>query len=208
MAISNYVELKEEIIDWSHRRGLDTKVDTFILLAEAEMHKENRFHQAIKLREMEKASIANVTTKAFAFPDGFEEARSMNLDIDTGNGKLLFKTPESIPKRTGTGRPAFFTATNQFTFDVTPDQGYDVILSYFGKPSPLSSTNNTNIILTNSPDVYLYGALWALFSFASDTEQKNEYYNLFSAAINGANEADDLGRYGPAPYQRIEGCTP
>ena len=37
MAISNYTELKQAIIDWSHREDLDLMIDDFIALAEAEM---------------------------------------------------------------------------------------------------------------------------------------------------------------------------
>ena len=48
---------------------------------------------------------------------------------------------------------------------------------------PLSNTNATNWILTNNPDVYLYGALVEASPYLADNEQTAIWAQLYSAAL-------------------------
>ncbi len=207
MAISTYSELKEAVINWSHRNDLDLLIDDFIRLAEVDMFKNNTAHESLQTRAMEEISTATMSADAVALPDGFKQMRNLRFTDSTG-GDLISKTPDTIKRRSGTGRPCFFSVTTELQFDITPDQAYIIEMSYFRIPDPLTSSNTTNFILTNNPDIYLFGTLWELFSHAQDTEQRDYYYNAYSQAIDGANQEAQEGRYGPAPAARIEGDTP
>ena len=207
MALSSYSDLKKSIINWSHRDDLDLLIDDFIELAEVEMFSNSA--EILQLRGMEARATASTGVDQFlALPAGFESMRSMRLIVNDGGGALRFKTPESLVRRSGTGRPAYFTVTDQIEFDVTPDSSYTVEFNYIALPTPLSSVNTTNTVLDNHPNIYLYGALWALFTHADDEAQAQKYYNRFVSGIKGANQADNDGRYGPAPYARVQGPTP
>lgn len=206
MAISTFSELKESVISWSHRNDLDTLIPDFIRLCEVDMFKNNKAHESLQTRAMEQISTA-VMTAAIALPDGFKQMRNLRY-TDTIGGDLIAKTPDTIRRRSGTGRPSFFSVTTEIQFEITPDQGYDIEMSYFRIPDPLTSDNQTNFILTNNPDIYLYGTLAFLFSHAVDADQRAHYYNLFSEAIDGGNQEAQEGRFGPAPFARIEGSTP
>lgn len=206
MAISTFLELKEAVIRWSYRNDMDLLIPDFIRLCEVDMFKNNRSHESLQTRAMEQISTATMAA-SIALPNGFKQMRNLRF-TDSMGGDLISKTPDTIRRRSGTGRPCFFSVTTEIQFDITPDQGYQVEMSYFRIPDPLTATNTTNFVLTNNPDIYLYGTLWALFSNSIDTEQRDHYYNLFSQAIDGANQADQEGRYGPAPFAKIEGSTP
>lgn len=207
MALSNYNELKLSIIKWSHRSDLDKLVDDFIELAETEMFANNI--EILQLRGMETRSTASTGANQFlALPDDFKSMRSVRLLVDDHNGSLRFKTPEALVRRGGTGRPSYFAVSTQLEFDVTPDQTYTVEMNYIRKPTPLSASNATNVVLDNSANIYLFGSLWALFTHADDEQQAQKYYQRFIGAIQGSNQADEDGRYGPAPYGRIQGPTP
>jgi len=208
MSLDTFANLKIEIIDWSHRNDVDQKIDGFISLVEKDMFKTTRLHEALQVRGQETTSTASVSTKFFALPDQYFAFRSIRLDMDTYSGRLTFKPSDGLFRRTGTGRPSYFTVGSQIEFDITPDQAYTVEVNYFKKPEPLSNTNTTNAVLTEHPDIYLNGALYYLFTYADDEAQANKYLQRYAEAINGANQADDEGRYGPAPYARIEGSTP
>jgi len=203
-----FSNLKLEIIDWSHRNDLDLKIDGFISLVEKDMFKTHKAHEALQIRGQETTSTASVSTKFFALPDGYFSLRSIRLVIDTLNGRLSFKTSDALYRQSGTGRPTYFTVGSQIEFDITPDQAYTVEVNYYKKPDPLSLTNQTNIVLEDHPEIYLNGALFYLFTYAEDEAQAMKYLQRYSEAINGANQADSEGRYGPAPYARIEGATP
>lgn len=208
MSFDTFTNLKAEIIDWSHRNDLDTKIDGFIDLVEKDMFKATRSHEALQIRGQETTSTANVSTKFFALPDEYFSLRSIRLVIDTLNGRLTFKTSDALFRESGTGRPSFFTVGSQIELNITPDQAYTVEVNYYKKPTPLSDANPTNIVLEDHPDIYLNGALYYLFTYADDEQQAGKYLQRYSEAVNGANQADDEGRYGPAPYARITGSTP
>ena len=86
-----------------------------------------------------------------------------------------------------------------------PDTDYTLEIQYYRKADPLTLINQTNEILTNHPQIYLFGALAMLFGFTQDTEQEVSYSQKFIGAINGANKADKKGRYGPAPTLSLDG---
>jgi len=208
MSFDTFANLKLEILDWSQRNDMAPRLDSFITLTEKDMFKATRSHESLQIRGQETTSNANVSTKFFALPDEYHSFRSIRLVLDTLNGRLTYKAPDALFRRSGTGRPSFFTVGSQIEFDITPDTTYDVEVNYFKKPTPLSDTNTSNIILAEHPDIYLHGALSQLFTLAKDQESANFHKGLYDEAIDGANQSDKEGRYGPAPYARVEGSTP
>ena len=204
MALTNYDELVKEIIDWSHRGDLGTKIPDFITLAENAMYSNDK--EVLTVRSMETISTALTAGQYLALPDNFESARSVRLVTSDNGGYLKFQAPEQMRKEVSGGRPNFFTVVgNEIQFDRTPDSEYTIEIQYFKKADALTELNQTNEILTSHPSVYLFGALTAVFAYASDVEQQNKYNQMFISAIKGANKADKKGRYGPAPSMSIQG---
>ena len=204
MALTNYDELVKEIIDWSHRGDLGTKIPDFITLAENAMYSNDK--EVLTVRSMETISTALTAGQYLALPDNFESARSVRLVTSDNGGYLKFQAPEQMRKEVSGGRPNFFTVIgNEIQFDRTPDSEYTIEIQYFKKADSLTESNQTNEILTSHPSIYLFGALTAIFAYASDVEQQIKYNQMFISAIKGANKADKKGRYGPAPSMSIQG---
>ncbi len=202
MALDNYDNLKQEIIDWSHRGDIAKKLDTFIDLAETAMFQNPV--KVLKLREGETRSTAtaDTSTRYLALPDGYREMRRIRLDLDVGFANLTYREPDQLRSFDGPAQPRFFTITSQIEFDTVPDEAYTVEIQHLADFTPLSSSNQTNHVLTNSPNVYLFGALSQLFRFAVDEEQRIKYDNLFIEAIVGANKKNRLGQYSPGPVMK------
>lgn len=202
MALTNYDELQKEIVDWSHRSDLGTKIPDFIMLAENAMYSNDQ--EVLTIRSMETISTAVTAGQYLALPDNFESARSVRLVTSDSGGYLQFQSPQQMNKQVSTGRPNFFTVIgNEIQFDITPDSAYTIEVQYYRKATALSDTNLTNEILTNHPSIYLFGSLVALFAYALDTEQQAKYTQMFVSAIKGANKADKKGRYGPSPAMSL-----
>ncbi len=200
MALDTFDNLVKEIVSWSHRGDLGTKINDFILLTENSMYSNSV--EVLTVRSMETVSTTPTTGQYIALPDGFESARSVRL---TDGGELRYQAPEQMKKHASTGRPNFFTVIgDEIQLDRTPDGEYTLEIQYYRKATPLSESNQTNDILTNHPSIYLFGALSALNAYALDTEQQAKYENMFINAIKGANKADKKGRYGPAPSASID----
>ena len=203
MSLDTYTNLKAEIIDWSHRGDIDLKVDTFIKMAEQDMFANP--DEVLKVRGQEVRSTATTDGQYLALPDDFQSMRSLLLVTGAGNVELIQKAPMQIRTNPTPGQPCFFTVTSQVEFDRVPDSNYGLIIQYYAIPTALSASNATNEILTNFPNVYLFGALAAVNSWANDTEEATIKYQSFIRAIKGANKKDKQGRYGPAPAITLVG---
>lgn len=209
MALSTYDELVDSIIDWSHRKDIDSLVPDFILLAETEIY--NNQQETLKLKQLEKTSTASLTTTSrfLALPDGHSSMRSSRLDIVNEVGFIQYRTPDQLKRFDKEGQPCFYTIIGtQFEFDRVPDEAYTIEIQYYSKDLALTEANQTNDVLTNHPTIYLYGALHQVFVYAVDVEEATKYQSKFIAAIVGANKTDKENRYGPAPVMSVEGPKP
>jgi hypothetical protein len=209
MAFTTYAELKTEIIDFSHRGDLQTKLDSFIDLAESEMFANDI--APLKFRQEETRATATLSTSSryLALPTGFKQMRRLRIELNSNDSNdIRYKSPEQLPIKGASGLPEFFTVTSQIEFDITPDSAYTVEMQYFKDFTALSSSNTSNAILTNHPTVYLWGSLWALYNYTLETQLANQMYGNFITALKGANKKYKKGRFGAAPVMRIEGCTP
>tara|TARA_R110000796_G_scaffold214800_1_gene330733 strand:- start:9423 stop:10049 length:627 start_codon:yes stop_codon:yes gene_type:complete len=208
MAITNYSELKTAIINWSNRSDQDLYIDDFIRLAEIEMF--NHPSKSLRLRNLELRATPDTTTTSrfMALPDGFEKMRSMRINVTDSYNTLTATTPEGLYRRDTAGQPLYFAVTSQIEFDALPDEVYSIEINYYGKPAGISSSNTTNNVLTSNPDIYLFGALYKLFTRAVDMEQAATYKNMFYSAIQGANKTSRDGRFGMQPSIQVDGPTP
>ena len=168
MALDNLDNLKASIIQWSKRNDQANMIEDYILIAESEMY-ANEF-EPLRVRTMEARATAEAASRFLALPDFFLEMRRLNITTSEGNSDITYMAPEQLEVRGRTGLPRFFTTTTQLEFDVTPDSNYTVEMQYLRKLTPLSSTNATNDILDNSPTIYLFGALWALFQNSLESD--------------------------------------
>jgi hypothetical protein len=81
-------------------------------------------------------------------------------------------------------------------FDPAPDAAYNFVFPYYQKFGALSSA--TNWLMTNTPNVYLYGTLLEAAIFLQMTEKAQFYYGLFMAACNGLQNQDSRDRHSGA----------
>ena len=206
MAIDTFDKLKQQIIDYSHRGDLDLKIPTFIEMAEIAMYANP--DEILKVRGTE-TTLETVTSGSnLPLPADFQSMRSIRLlTASSDTQRLDFRAPSQIKYTSGTGLPASFTVSTDIEFNITPDTAYDVELKYFATAAPLTTSNQTNAVLTDFPTVYLFGGLWQAFEFAMDTENSAKYFTLFIGAIKGANKKDKQGRYGAAPAMTPAGTV-
>lgn len=203
MSLDTFDNLKREIINWSHRSDIDLKVETFIQMAEQDMFANS--DEVLRVRGQETRSTATLDGKYLALPDDFQSMRELSLFANGGDFNLEMKAPTQIKTKPTTGLPNSFTVTSQIEFDRVPDSAYTATIQYYAIPTPLSTANQTNIILTKFPNIYLFGALAAAFMWAGDQEQFNSAYRSFISAIKGANKKDKQGRYGSSPSMSLVG---
>jgi hypothetical protein len=190
MAITTYSELQAAIADWLNRSDLTARIPDFITLA------ETRINRDLRAREQQVIATANVDTPFFALPGDFLEFKSFRITDTGGNAfELMLATPEQISaalaESSVSNTPRFVTIIgDQFQLWPAPDQMYVGSLAYVRKVQALSDAAPTNWLLTDAPDVYLYGALMSAGPFLRDNEALVTFKTLFDEAIEAIRVAD------------------
>jgi hypothetical protein len=97
-----------------------------------------------------------------------------------------------------TGLPeAYCIEGDALRFGPAPDAQYVMQCLYYKKFGMLSSA--TNWLMTNKPDVYLYGTLLEASIFLANESAAANYLRLFRSAINSLQAQDESDRYSGAP---------
>lgn len=190
MAITTYAELQTAIADWLNRSDLTARIPDFITLAETRINRE------LRAREQQVIATANVDTPFFALPGDFLEFKSFRITDTGGNAyELMLATPEQISaalaENSVSNTPRFVTIIgDQFQLWPSPDQLYIGSLAYVRKVPALSDAAPTNWLLTDAPDVYLYGSLMSAGPFLRDSEALVTFKTLFDEALEAIRTAD------------------
>ncbi len=194
MAITTYAELKAAIGEWLNRDDLDSVIPNFISLAEAQ------FNRTIRHRKMVVRADATLDTPYFAVPGDWLQTIRFQLNTNPVT-PLLFVTPEQALEETqvysAAQQPLFFTMIGeQFQVVPAPDGSYDAELLYYGKIPALSDSNTTNWLLTESPDLYLYGALAQTAPYLKEDERLGIWAGLYQKLFDDMMQADERSRIG------------
>ena len=152
MALSTYTELKASVADWLNRTDLTSVIPDFIALAEAPLER------TLRTRQMIVRATASIDTEYSAVPGDFLETKSIKLNTNPVTA-LTFESVDALDDLKSTtyisaGKPQYFSIVGgQIRVLPVPDNTYTAELIYYAKLSKLSSTNATNWLLTQAPDV-------------------------------------------------------
>lgn len=202
MAITNYSELKTAVSTWLNRSDITSRIPEFITFAESGIGRD------VRVRQMEKRATASISTEYVDMPTDFILQRNIQLNT-TNQCRLKFYTPEQMdmynPSQT-TGQPKVYSIIGtEFQFKPIPDTTYTAEIAYFARFSSLSGDSDTNWLLTNQPEIYLYGALLASAPFLEDDPRIQTWAALYANAVESINKQDDEARYSGAALHMIPG---
>jgi hypothetical protein len=171
MALSTYSELQAAIATWVVRTDQTATIPDFITLYEADANRRIRVRQNLTTSQV---TLSHGNALA-VLPAGFLEDVELNYD-DTD--QVLTKAPFDTIDRMQTAdsqpdRPALYAITTSGTqdiaiFETEADATYTLNLRYYTKWN--IAVSNTNWLLTNAPDAYLFGSLAEYAMRVRDTE--------------------------------------
>jgi len=198
MAISTYAELKTSIANWLDRSDLTSRIPEFIAFAEANIATD------VRVRQMEKRVTASVSTEYFDLPTDYLEMLDIQLNTDPIR-RLKYHTTHQMdtfaPSAT-TGEPTRYTIIGtEVQVKPVPDATYTLEVAYISKFTAFSDDTDTNWLLTNHPQIYLYGALVAAEPFLDNTEKAQIWGALYNSAVENLNNQDKNARH-PGPLAR------
>jgi hypothetical protein len=184
MAITTYAELQTATANWLDRSDLTDRIPEFIELAEA------NFNRVIRQPDMiTKNDSFSISSRYTTLPTDTLEIVRIVID-QTPVIVLEYLTPEEISEKrrymTGTGRPVYFTtiggSANQLEVLRSPDDTYTASIIYYTRIPALA--DGTNWLLTNHPDIYLFGALVEAEPYLKNDDRMPMWTSRLDKALN------------------------
>ena len=200
--ITTYAGLKAGMLAWLARTGdalLEGRFDDFLLNCERRMYYGFAVDEpasplrsdALRIHEMEAVDAAfALTSGTVAQPAGFLELisaynNSLNAPLDIVSQRTL----DGYGTQSLGGTRLIAVSGTNFRFLDAPQpssSGGTATLRYYRKlATPAGST--VNDILTNYPDVYLYGCLVEAAIFTQGEAEAQRYLQLYNASVAGLN---------------------
>ena len=194
MAISTYSELQTAVANWLDRDDLTARIPEFIALAEA------RFNRILRLRSMEAKYTANTVAgqRNLALPANYIQMRNFQVNSNPLT-TLSYVTPEIYDRLWGgstSGTPKFYTIlANEVSFGPIPASVMQVEMLFYKKFDNLSVTTTTNLLLTDAPDIYLYGSMLEAEPFIMNDERVPLWAAALERAVTDMQEQDNKDRH-------------
>lgn len=195
MANDTYSALKASIKRWARRENsddFDGEVDTFIEMGENDMFRRLRVHQMESLQTL--TTVAGQSE--LALPARTVEVKHVRIAADSSvnNDRALAYMPLQTLIHTyydrGSQTPEHYSyEQDNLYLGPTPSAAIDLEALCIIRPQPLSDSVNSNVILTNYSDIYLYSALVHAYAYVRNTEQMSNAASMRNNAITEANRA-------------------
>lgn len=215
MALANYTDLQTAVADWTHRSDLTSRIPDFVTLLEAHINRNLRLRvmeQDFTLTTSAGSATAALPTTRFIAPIDCYIAWS-----GTGKRKLFKRAPADLPFGTSNAPPRYWSidGTNvRFDCPVDSSTQYVITLRYW--QALALATTTTNDLMTNHPDVYLFGTLVQAARFIRfSVDDINGWRAAYEDALaevqvsDGQNSDADLivdaGLAGPPAVNILEG---
>jgi len=194
MAIGTYAELQTAVANWLDRDDLSDRIPEFIALAEARMNRVLR----IRLMEAKYTASTVAAQRNYAVPTGYIQMR--NFQINTSPiTPLQYVTPEIYDRLWGgstDGTPQFYTiVSNEIQLGPLPASILTMEMLFYKKITALSGSNTTEAMLTDNPDVYLYGSLMEAEPFIMNDQRVGLWAQGFQQAVADLQEQDNKDRH-------------
>ena len=200
MAITNYTGLKASVASYLGRSDLTAQIPDFITLA------EYRLQRNLRIRQMLKTATANTTAgdSTVGLPSDFLELRDIYIDARP-RFTLSYLSPSAFSRdarAADSGRPNFYTLrAAEIELAPIPDTAYSLVMLYYAKPTPLSDSNTSNVLLANAPDALLYGALLEAEPYLYNDNRVAIWSNFYNSALESLNVSDESSEYSGVPLQ-------
>ncbi len=169
----------------------------FLLMTEA------RINAMMRLPEMEIRATSTPKEAFWLLPDDWIELRHIQAAVNGGPRPLEYVTPEQADLKRrllrGNYGAAFYTIVDN-ALEVIPhpttESETELEIFYYAKVPPLVNDADTNLVVTNYPNLYLYGMLAEAALYRESQELASQWLSTFMAYANDLNTRGQSARFG------------
>jgi len=202
MTITNYGTLKTAIADTLNRDDLTSVIPQFVSLAQAQFNRKIRSH-----RQITRGSLT-IDAQFEALPADWLETIRITMDANPIRVLTQISMDDLTRYRTAidntTDAPVYF-AHNGTDIELfpTPSTSYTGEITYYAKITALSADGDTNWLLTNNPDVYLYGSLIHSAPYLREDPRLAVWAGLLAQAMSEIEDETAAARFGSPLRMRM-----
>lgn len=185
--ITDFQSLKTEIIGYLKRSDLsDETLSGFVQLCTARLNRE------LNARKREADATIDVTTGEGPLPDDLGKITSFRFDVYPRPAE--YRAPQAfhdsyINQEWPNAQPMIYTMeADLIKVAPAPDKTANAIITYKQKLANLENPTDTNIVLQENPDAYLYGSLLAASPYIGNDPRTITWATLYQDAVNAINE--------------------
>jgi hypothetical protein len=181
--IENYTGLQSFLTE--HLQLDDETVDQLPNLIRLAEYRLNRLVLAPE-RETQATLSTTAETQIVALPTGFRQAMQLKILGDQSTGYPLEPVSQNVVESYDyPGKPvAYAIVGNSLLLGPVPDAVYTLTLTYIQKLTPLTVNAQTNWLLAENADAYVYMAS-AVISFHLGDEGAASAYNALAESVMG-----------------------
>jgi hypothetical protein len=209
MAISTYSELQTAVQNWLDNTNTIpvARVQEFIALGEADIRRRIRVRENL-------AAVSGLLVAAeptLSLPSDFGGIDTLSV-TDNGYERPLAQLAPNVALEQyyayGSGVPAHYVVEGgSVRLYPTPDSAYTYTLRYWQRVPALTDAAPSNWLLTDHPDVYLFGSLIQAELFLVDDPRVPLWQAKYEAAIEQVIAQSALDSIGRTDMQ-TQGGTP
>ena len=183
-------QLASDLNTWVGRDdvGVSPLFDTIIRMAEAKINRK------LRVREREQVLELALSQQSTDLPADFVRVRSLTSDNDEDRS-LIYYPPEALRKSpawvnrgvySGGQIHAYTIEGNQLTVAPAPtqDEPLNVTLVFHAVYAPLVNAGDTNWLLQNYYDIYMFAVLIQAHLHLEESDYIDKYEQKFHAAAN------------------------
>lgn len=198
--ITDYASLQSALTDYLDRADLSGVAPTFIAMG------ESRIYRDLRVRDMEKVTSATITNGSFAVPADYVESK--NLYVTDATGNYLYEVERVSPfwlrstyqQQSGQGTPSFYAReAGNFVVGPYPNASYPVTLLYYARLPGLSSSNTTNWLTNNNPDLIFAAAMIEAATYQQDDQAVGYWETRYQQITQAVALADKRERMSGSP---------
>lgn len=198
------IVLVEQGAEWLARDDLEGQLvaeDVAVRMAEATIARR------VRIRDQETSISFSANARVTALPSDYLAMRSLALDTILGRS-IDYMTPERIresPIWLNQGfRNEEDNVASAYTIEgnnlilapaPTADIPTPLLMTYYRRYPHLDANTDTNSLLTNHFDIYLYAYLTAVATFLQETEIADRYERMFEKAVAEVTRSERWGRF-------------
>jgi hypothetical protein len=200
MALANYGDLKTSVANWLGRQELTSYIPDYVAICHAWLMRELRNHP----RMIKRDTAFSVDAEYESAPSDFMELVAIyRQDGDKIPLTYLPHDTQGYYFQGVSGEPKYVTivgnttaGTEQFRFGPPPNGTYTMTLEYYARVTFFANDSATNWILTDHPDLYLYGSLLQATAFIKDDARIQLWQSAFTAALDSLKKQGARARWG------------